>query len=161
MSYELDQDTALECIDEWAEPDENGFDFTTPLNYSSTLDYDPDEPYYTWNGDPEEMNMYYSELTDKHELNINNPDQHELSKKLQQKNKRKFDSTYKNTIRDHANDIYHYTSKMRDLNKQKYGIIVTKSEYLQYRYFISYTRIKNVSDPLGYSTSILGFVHKS
>ena len=61
MSYELDQDTALECIDEWAEPDDNGFDFTPPLNYSSTLDYDPDEPYYTWNGDPEEMSMYYDE----------------------------------------------------------------------------------------------------
>lgn len=60
MSYALDQDTALECIDEWAEPDEYGFDFTPPLN-SSTLDYDPDEPYYTWNGDPEEMNMYYDE----------------------------------------------------------------------------------------------------
>lgn len=61
MSYELDQDTVLECIDEWAEPEEYGFDSTPPLHFSSTLDYDPDESYYTWNGDPEEMDMYYDE----------------------------------------------------------------------------------------------------
>ena len=55
MSYELDQDTVLECIDEWAEPDEYGFDYTPPLHSYSSFDYDVDDPYDTWNGDEDEM----------------------------------------------------------------------------------------------------------
>ncbi len=55
MSYKLDQDTDIECRDEWAELDEYDFDSTPPLHSSSAHDYDPDEPYYTWNGYPDEI----------------------------------------------------------------------------------------------------------
>lgn len=55
MSYKLDQDTDIECRDEWAELDEYDFDSTPPLHSSSAHDYDPDEPYDTWNGYPDEI----------------------------------------------------------------------------------------------------------